>query len=213
MMMHVVQLFSSIGTGTEAYVTLNRLHPRSHEAEQYTIQAPEICSLYTLSVSPQFVRQAIRRRFEDNRYVTDLPIIDRLLLRSRQEYQETMNQWKQKDHVMGKLLIRRDRPQKTFLQKFYEGAFRYIKVCKLVNLTSIQGGTRTKCCQRRQAFFKMYLDVYPNAFIVNFHSFRLSCAVNAWVALSIGRRTTSVSACLPCTRHYAWDQTTSRAFL
>ena len=49
-------------------------------------------------------------------------MIDHLLLKGRQEYQETMNFWKQKDHVMGKLLAPRGRPQRTFLQKFYEGA-------------------------------------------------------------------------------------------
>ncbi|KAI0339074.1 NADH-ubiquinone oxidoreductase Complex1 subunit [Trametopsis cervina] len=83
--------------------------------------APEIVSLYSLSVSPQYVRQAIRTRFEENRYVTDIRVIDQLYLKSRQEYQETMNFWKQKEHVMGKLLLPRSRPQRTFLQKFYEG--------------------------------------------------------------------------------------------
>lgn len=83
--------------------------------------APEICALYTLHVSPQYVRQQIRQRFEENRHVTDLRVIDHLLLKGRQEYQETMNFWKQKEHVMGKLLLPRGRPQRTFLQKFYEG--------------------------------------------------------------------------------------------
>ncbi|EKM52698.1 uncharacterized protein PHACADRAFT_261290, partial [Phanerochaete carnosa HHB-10118-sp] len=83
--------------------------------------APEFCALYTLHVSPQYVRQQIRRRFEENRHVTDLRVINHLLLQGRQEYQETMNFWKQKDHVMGKLLVPRGRPPRTFLQKFYEG--------------------------------------------------------------------------------------------
>lgn len=105
------------------YVSLrsfSRLHPVALN-EFFVSQAPEICSLYSLSVNPPYVRQAIRRRFEENRYVSDLRVIDRLLLKSRQEYQETLNLWKQKDHVMGKLLLPRDRPQRTFLQKFYEG--------------------------------------------------------------------------------------------
>ena len=84
-------------------------------------QAPEIVSLYSLSVSPQYVRQQLRQRFEENRYVTDLRVVNQLYLKSRQEYQETMNFWKQKEHVMGKLLLPRGRPQRTFLQKFYEG--------------------------------------------------------------------------------------------
>ncbi|KAF4612068.1 hypothetical protein D9613_003880 [Agrocybe pediades] len=83
--------------------------------------APEICTIYALDVSPDYVRHAIRQRFERNRNVTDQRAIDVLLLKSRQDYQETMNCWKQIDHVLGITLEPQDRPQRTFLQKFYEG--------------------------------------------------------------------------------------------
>ncbi|KAF8654749.1 hypothetical protein AX16_003404 [Volvariella volvacea WC 439] len=83
--------------------------------------APEIVSLYALNVSPAFVRHSIRQKFEKNRYVTDPKVIDVLLLKGRQEYQETMNCWKQNDHIMGILLESKERPQKSFLEKFYEG--------------------------------------------------------------------------------------------
>ncbi|KAG6857022.1 hypothetical protein H0H87_010694 [Tephrocybe sp. NHM501043] len=83
--------------------------------------APEIVELYALNVSPAVIRHSIRERFEINRHVTDARAIDVLLLKGRQEYQETMNCWKQTDHVMGVLLQPQTRPQKTFLQRFYEG--------------------------------------------------------------------------------------------
>ncbi|PPQ95817.1 hypothetical protein CVT26_015926 [Gymnopilus dilepis] len=83
--------------------------------------APEICALYALPVSPDYVRHAIRQRFEQNRFVSDQRVIDTLLLKGNQEYQETMNCWKQYDHVMGILLEPVKKPRKTFLQKFYEG--------------------------------------------------------------------------------------------
>ncbi|KDQ55956.1 hypothetical protein JAAARDRAFT_36746 [Jaapia argillacea MUCL 33604] len=83
--------------------------------------APEVVSLYALNVSPAFVRHSIRRQFERNRYVTDPKVVDVLLLKGRQDYQETMNAWKMQDHVMGLLLQDKERPRKTFLQKFYEG--------------------------------------------------------------------------------------------
>ncbi|PFH47439.1 hypothetical protein AMATHDRAFT_198058 [Amanita thiersii Skay4041] len=83
--------------------------------------APEIVSLYALNVSSAYVRHAIRERFEKNRYVTDPRAIDVLLLKGRQDYQETLNLWKQRDHVEGILLAPQHRPHKTFLQKFYEG--------------------------------------------------------------------------------------------
>ncbi|OCH90851.1 NADH-ubiquinone oxidoreductase Complex1 subunit [Obba rivulosa] len=83
--------------------------------------APEICSLYALNVSPAYVRHHIRRRFEENRYVSDPRVVDMLYFKGRQEYQETMNCWKQTDHVMGILLEERRLPPRTFLQKFFEG--------------------------------------------------------------------------------------------
>ncbi|RDB23880.1 NADH-ubiquinone oxidoreductase 14 subunit [Hypsizygus marmoreus] len=83
--------------------------------------APEIVALYALNVSPAAIRHSIRERFDKNRFVTDPRAIDVLLLKGRQEYQETMNLWKQNDHIMGILLQPQTRPHKTFLQRFYEG--------------------------------------------------------------------------------------------
>ena len=87
------------------------------------LQAPEIVSIYALNVSVPYFRQRIRAKFEENRHVTDVRLIDHLSLRGRQEYQETMNFWKQNDHILGTLLSPTGRPPRTFLQKFYEGKF------------------------------------------------------------------------------------------
>ncbi|KAF7977902.1 hypothetical protein HWV62_1420 [Athelia sp. TMB] len=83
----------------------------------------EVVDLYALNVSATQIRSAIRRRFEANRHITDTRAIDVLLLKGWQEYQETMNVWKQPDHVLGILLEDQgaSRPPRTFLQKFYEG--------------------------------------------------------------------------------------------
>jgi hypothetical protein len=58
-------------------------------------QAPEIVALYALNVSPSSIRIKIRQDFERNRNIQDLQIIDMLLHKNQQEYQETMNCWKQ----------------------------------------------------------------------------------------------------------------------
>ena len=58
-------------------------------------QAPEIVSLYSLSIPPSMIRLKIRQDFERNRHINDLGIIDMLLHKNQQEYQETMNCWKQ----------------------------------------------------------------------------------------------------------------------
>ena len=88
-------------------------------------QSQEVVDLYAISVSAAQVRYAIRRRFEQNRHITDTRAIDVLLLKGWQEYQETMNVWKQRDHVLGILLEDQGayRPPRTFLQKFYEGEY------------------------------------------------------------------------------------------
>ena len=85
--------------------------------------APEICTLFALNVSPSQVRQAIRLEFERNRYVSDPKVIDLLLQKGQQSFQETMNCWSQEPHILGILLAPKDRPQRSFLQKFYEGAY------------------------------------------------------------------------------------------
>ena len=59
-----------------------------------------ICALYPLDVPPALLRAKIRTKFERYRNVTDVAVLDVLLLKGHQEYQETMNAWKQAPHVM-----------------------------------------------------------------------------------------------------------------
>lgn len=75
--------------------------------------------MYGLPISPSLIRRRIREEIERNRYVTDLRVIDRLLLKGRQEFQETLNIWKQEPHIMGIMLQKKDNPQKSFLEKFF----------------------------------------------------------------------------------------------
>ncbi|KAI0073185.1 NADH-ubiquinone oxidoreductase Complex1 subunit [Panus rudis PR-1116 ss-1] len=98
------------------------------EARQKVIQlyrdwyrgAPEIVSVYALNVTPQYVRHQIRQRFEENRHINDLRVIDHLVQKGRLEFQECMNVWKMPDQLMN-MLQPKERPQRTFMQKFLEG--------------------------------------------------------------------------------------------
>lgn len=87
-----------------------------------SLQAPEICATFGLNVSPNDIRHAIRAEFERNRYVSDPKVVDVLLLKGRQSYQETVNAWSQEPHILGILLAPKERPQRSFMEKFLEGA-------------------------------------------------------------------------------------------
>ena len=66
-------------------------------------QAPEIVTLYALNVPPSMVRLKIRHDFERNRNVENLDVINMLLHKNQQEFQETMNMWKQEVSGMGRV--------------------------------------------------------------------------------------------------------------
>lgn len=102
-------------------------------------QAPDIVEMYALNVPPSLIRARIREQFERNQHVQDPTVMDVLLLKGRQELQETLNVWKQvkqdyfdpsfvliflhtqEPHILGMLLAEKRRPQQTFMQKFLEG--------------------------------------------------------------------------------------------
>ena len=65
-----------------------------------TTQAPEICALYALDVPPSTLRAKFRTQFEKNKAIKDVAVLDVMLLKAQQEYQETMNGWKQVPHIM-----------------------------------------------------------------------------------------------------------------
>jgi NADH dehydrogenase (ubiquinone) 1 alpha subcomplex subunit 6 len=78
-------------------------------------------SMYILDTPPSQIRQSIRERFERNRHVDDIKVIDRLIHQSRSAYQEAMNGWLPSTMAREVLIVSRGKQQKSFLQKFYEG--------------------------------------------------------------------------------------------
>ncbi|KAL4401662.1 NdufA6 NADH-ubiquinone oxidoreductase subunit [Malassezia pachydermatis] len=106
-----------------AQVSTSLAHAQSRARSLYRNfyrSVPEICALYPIDVPPALMRAKIRSMFERYRDVKDVAVLDVLLLKGYQEYQETMNAWKQTPHVM-RLFAEEEAPAtpKTFLEKFY----------------------------------------------------------------------------------------------
>nr|OQO24379.1 hypothetical protein B0A51_06450 [Rachicladosporium sp. CCFEE 5018]OQO24720.1 hypothetical protein B0A51_05920 [Rachicladosporium sp. CCFEE 5018] len=86
--------------------------------------APEVQQMYSLNMPVSNIRTKIRQEFERHRYVSKLPTIDVLLFNSHQEYQETLNYWKQLTHVLKYFRSEEDKTAalpKNFIQGFLEG--------------------------------------------------------------------------------------------
>jgi Complex 1 protein (LYR family) len=117
----------------------------------YYLQSQEVVDIYAINASAAQIRHAIRRRFERNRHITDPRAIDVLLLKGWQEYQETMNVWKQRDHILGILLEDQgaSRPPRSFLQKFYEGGCMTWIAVAAADFAFGQARTRMLCYRQR----------------------------------------------------------------
>ncbi|KAF2219753.1 hypothetical protein BDZ85DRAFT_242957 [Elsinoe ampelina] len=86
--------------------------------------APEIQQMYSLDMPVSAIRTKIRQEFERHRYVQQLKTVDVLIFNSHQEYQETMNYWKQLTHVLKYFRAEEDpksRLPQNFIQGFLEG--------------------------------------------------------------------------------------------
>lgn len=69
-------------------------------ASDQQLQAPEIQTMYSLNLPVSTLRTKMRQEFERHRYVNQMKTVDVLLFNSHQEYQETLNFWKQLSHVL-----------------------------------------------------------------------------------------------------------------
>ncbi|KAJ3124791.1 hypothetical protein HK100_011116 [Physocladia obscura] len=86
-------------------------------------QTTWICENYQLTISPATVRNRIRSEYKKSKGVSDLQTIDKLIFKSRIEYEEAMNNWTQQSQVMR--YFDQPRPEDTkpvdFLGRFYAG--------------------------------------------------------------------------------------------
>ncbi|KAJ4302784.1 hypothetical protein N0V90_001675 [Kalmusia sp. IMI 367209] len=95
-----------------------------HSYRDWLRSAPEIQNMYTLSMPVSQLRTKMRQEFERHRYVNQLRTVDVLLFNSHQEFQETLNYWKQLSHVL-KYFRTEEEPKarlpSNFINGFLEG--------------------------------------------------------------------------------------------
>ncbi|KAF2275277.1 NADH dehydrogenase, alpha subcomplex, subunit 6 [Westerdykella ornata] len=95
-----------------------------HAYRAWLRAAPEVQTMYTLNLPVSSLRTKIRQEFERHRFVNQLRTVDVLLFQSHQEFQETLNFWKQQSHVL-KYFRAEEEPKarlpSNFINGFLEG--------------------------------------------------------------------------------------------
>ncbi|KAL1642507.1 hypothetical protein SLS61_009658 [Didymella pomorum] len=95
-----------------------------HSYRDWMRSAPEIQTMYSLNLPVSTLRTKIRQEFERHRYVNQMKTVDVLLFNSHQEFQETLNYWKQLSHVLKYFRAEEDpkaRLPANFINGFLEG--------------------------------------------------------------------------------------------
>ncbi|KAF2624036.1 NADH dehydrogenase, alpha subcomplex, subunit 6 [Macroventuria anomochaeta] len=95
-----------------------------HSYRDWLRSAPEIQTMYSLNLPVSTLRTKMRQEFERHRYVNQIKTVDVLLFNSHQEFQETLNFWKQLSHVLKYFRAEEDpkaRLPANFINGFLEG--------------------------------------------------------------------------------------------
>lgn len=83
--------------------------------------APEVQTMYNMPMPVADIRTRMRQEFERYRYANKLSVVDVLLFKSHAEYQETMNFWKQTNHMMSYFKSENFRGEKRLPSNFMTG--------------------------------------------------------------------------------------------
>ncbi|XP_064626021.1 NADH dehydrogenase [ubiquinone] 1 alpha subcomplex subunit 6-like [Lineus longissimus] len=84
-------------------------------------QVPYIVKDYDVPITVPQCRDQLRELFIKNKNVTDIRVIDRLVIQGQMDLVETAQIWKQKTHVMKFFGDTVNKKPADFLSKFYDG--------------------------------------------------------------------------------------------
>lgn len=82
-------------------------------------QVPYIVKEFDIPKSEEQCRAKLKENFVKNKDVTDIRVIDMLVIKGQMELKECVNMWKQKGHVMTYFKPTEEPKPKGFLSKFF----------------------------------------------------------------------------------------------
>ncbi|GLV32636.1 NADH dehydrogenase (ubiquinone) B14 subunit [Carabus blaptoides fortunei] len=84
-------------------------------------QIPYIVTDYDIPKTADQCREKLREEFLKNSHVTDIRVIDMLVIKGQMELKETVEIWKQKGHIMTYFKDSLEPKSTDFLSKFFTG--------------------------------------------------------------------------------------------
>jgi len=118
------RIASTLGGKVKPILSLNKVDARRRVLNLYRAwyrQIPYICHEFELPVNAKHMRDKVRELFFANKHITDIRVIDMLVVRGQMELNDTVNKFKSHTHVMTYFQDPNTQKPKDFLSKFLAG--------------------------------------------------------------------------------------------
>ncbi|XP_060080126.1 NADH dehydrogenase [ubiquinone] 1 alpha subcomplex subunit 6-like [Ylistrum balloti] len=106
-------------------LSVNKIESRRRVLNLYRAwyrQLPYIVTNFHIPLTTKQCKSRLRSQFNKNKDLSDLRVIDMIVIKGQMELMETVNNWKQRNHVMQLFDDHSEAAKsKDFLSKFYEG--------------------------------------------------------------------------------------------
>ncbi|KAL1140677.1 hypothetical protein AAG570_000607 [Ranatra chinensis] len=105
-------------------LSLDRSEARKRVLDLYKAwwrQVPYIVMEFDIPKSIEQCRQKLREEFKKNQHITDIRVIDMLVIKGQMELKETVHIWKQKGHIMNYWKETHEPKPTDFLSSFFSG--------------------------------------------------------------------------------------------